>query len=106
MSEGDMAFIRRMLQTARSGTGFMNDIEHHVEGLSEITCPVLLMFSPNDNTVSPMNALMAYREIKSCELYEVASDSHLIWIGKSAEGVWEKRLAFLRSENLAAIHPR
>lgn len=97
MSADDMAFIRRMLQTSRSGTGFMNDIEHHVENLVEITSPVLVMFSPNDNTVSPMNAQRVCREVRNCELFEVASDSHLIWIGKSAKDVWNKRLAFLQS---------
>jgi pimeloyl-ACP methyl ester carboxylesterase len=97
MSDADMAFIRRMLQTSRSGTGFMNDIEHHIENLVEITNPVLVMFSPNDNTVSPMNAQRVCREVKNCELYEVASDSHLIWIGRSANAVWNKRLSFLQS---------
>lgn len=97
MSKDDMAFLHRMLQTSRSGTGFMNDIEHHVENLVEITSPVLVMFSPNDNTVSPMNAQRVCREVKNCELYEVPSDSHLIWIGKSANDVWGKRLSFLQS---------
>jgi pimeloyl-ACP methyl ester carboxylesterase len=97
MSADDMAFILRMLQTSRSGTGFMNDIEHHVENLAVITSPVLVMFSPNDNTVSPMNAQRVYREVKNCELYETPSDSHLIWIGKSANDVWNKRLSFLQS---------
>jgi pimeloyl-ACP methyl ester carboxylesterase len=97
MSPGDLDFIKRMIQTSRSGTGFMNDIEHSVDNLAAITKPVLVMYSPNDKTVSPKNAQRVAREVATCELYEVPSDTHLIWIGKSAKDVWQKRLSFLRS---------
>jgi len=97
MSEDDLAFVKRMIQTSRSGTGFLNDIEHSVDNLATITRPVLVMYSPNDKTVSPKNAQRVADEISTCELYEVPSDTHLIWIGKSANDVWEKRLSFLRS---------
>jgi pimeloyl-ACP methyl ester carboxylesterase len=97
MSEADLAFVKRMIQTSRSGTGFLNDIEHSVDNLATITRPVLVMYSPNDKTVSPKNAQRVADEISTCELYEVPSDTHLIWIGKSANDVWEKRLSFLRS---------
>jgi len=97
MTEDELTFIKRMLQTSRSGTGFMNDIEHRVDNLVAITRPVLAMYSPNDKTVSPKNARRVASEVASCELYEVPSDTHLIWIGKSANDVWQKRLWFLRS---------
>jgi pimeloyl-ACP methyl ester carboxylesterase len=38
MSENEIAFIKRMLQTARSGTGFINDIEHRVDKLLLYPC--------------------------------------------------------------------
>jgi pimeloyl-ACP methyl ester carboxylesterase len=97
MSEDDLYFIKRMLQSSRSGTGFMNDIEHRVDNLDKITKPVLVMYSPNDRTVSPRNAQRVSDEVTTCELYAVPSDTHLIWIGKSAPDVWQKRLEFLRS---------
>lgn len=97
MSPGDLDFIKRMIQTSQSGTGFMNDIEHRVDNLAAITKPVLVMYSPNDKTVSPKNAYCVASEVATCELYEVPSDTHLIWIGKSANDVWQKRLSFLRS---------
>ena len=97
MSQDDLAFIKRMIQASRSGTGFMNDIEHRLENLSAISKPVLVMYSPNDGTVSPKNARRMASEVAGCELYEVAADTHLIWIGRSAKDVWQKRLAFLRS---------
>lgn len=97
MSQDDLAFIKRMIQTSRSGTGFMNDIEHRVDNLAAITKPVLVMYSPNDKTVSPKNARRVADEVATCELYEVLCDTHLIWIGKFAKDVWQKRLSFLQS---------
>jgi pimeloyl-ACP methyl ester carboxylesterase len=97
MGPDDLAFVKRMLQTSQASTGFVNDIEHKVENLSTITKPVLVMYSPNDRTVSPKNARRVTSEIATCELYEVPSDTHLIWIGNSAKDVWQKRLSFLMS---------
>ena len=97
MSQDDLAFIKRMIQTSQASTGFLNDLEHKVDNLAAITKPVLVMYSPNDKTVSPKNAQRIAHEIANCELYEVPSDTHLIWIGKSAKDVWKKRLSFLTS---------
>lgn len=98
MSADDLAFVNRMLQTSQASTGFLNDIEHTVTNLAIITKPVLVMYSPHDATVSPKNAQRVEREISTCELYEVPSDTHLLWIGDSAQDVWHKRLAFLQSQ--------
>lgn len=97
MSHDELAFFKRMIQTSQASTGFLNDIEHKVDNLSTITKPVLVMYSPNDKTVSPNNARRVASEVAICELYEVPSDTHLIWIGKSAKDVWNKRLSFLTS---------
>jgi pimeloyl-ACP methyl ester carboxylesterase len=97
MSPDDLVFIKRMIQTLQASTGFLNDIEHKVDNLAAITKPVLVMYSPNDGTVSPRNARRIASEISTCELYEVPSDTHLIWIGNSAKDVWQKRLSFLMS---------
>ncbi len=97
LSPDDLAFIKRMIQTSQASTGFLHDLEHKVEHLETITKPVLVMYSPNDKTVSPKNAQRMANEITTCELYEVPSDTHLIWIGHSAQDVWKKRLAFLQS---------
>jgi pimeloyl-ACP methyl ester carboxylesterase len=97
MSQEELAFVKRMLQTSQASTGFLNDIEHRVDNLATITKPVLVMYSPNDGTVSPKNAQRLASEITTCELFEAPSDTHLIWIGKFAKDVWEKRLSFLMS---------
>jgi pimeloyl-ACP methyl ester carboxylesterase len=97
MSQDELTFLKRMIQTSQPSTGFLNDIEHKVNNLATITKPVLVMYSPNDKTVSPNNARRVASEIATCELFEVPSDTHLIWIGKSAKEVWNKRLSFLIS---------
>ena len=97
MSPDDLVFVKRMLQTSQASTGFLNDIEHRVDHLATMTKPVLVMYSPHDATVSPKNARHVANEIVTSELYEVPSDTHLIWIGPSAKDVWQKRLSFLRS---------
>jgi len=97
MSQDELTFLKRMIQTSQPSTGFLNDIEHKVNNLATSTKPVLVMYSPNDKTVSPNNARRVAGEIATCELFEVPSDTHLIWIGTSAKEVWNKRLLFLRS---------
>lgn len=97
MSPDDLAFIKHMIRTFQSGTGFMNDIEHTVNDLTGITAPALVMYSPNDKSVPPRNAKRVAAEVAACELYEVPSDTHLIWIGRYANDVWQKRLSFLKS---------
>ncbi len=104
MTPADWRFIDRMILTCGPSTGFVNDVEHTVDHLATITAPVLVMFSPYDNTVSPNNARRLSAEIVKCELFEVPSDTHLIWIGPSSNDVWQKRLSFLRSTTTAAQH--
>ena len=95
MSQADLDFVKCMIQTSRASTGFLNDIEHTVSNLATITKPVLVMYSPNDKTVSPNNARRVASEVLNCELFKVPSDTHLIWIGESAKDVRSKRLSFL-----------
>jgi pimeloyl-ACP methyl ester carboxylesterase len=97
MSQADLLFVRRMIETSQSGTGFMNDIEHEVTTLVGITAPVLVIYSPHDKTVPPENARRVAASVATCELYEVPADTHLIWIGRSADAVWQKRLSFLNT---------
>jgi len=97
MSQEDLRFVHRLIKTFRSGTGFMNDLNHRVDDLSGISVPVLVMYSPYDKSVPPKNAKRVAAEVATCELYEVPADTHLIWIGKSEKEVWQKRLSFLQS---------
>jgi pimeloyl-ACP methyl ester carboxylesterase len=97
MSQEDSVFFTRMLQTMRSGTGFINDVEHRVDDLHALNVPILAIYSPHDRNVPPSNAQRIAREVAGSELYETLADTHLIWIGRYAEDVWQKRRAFLQS---------
>ena len=97
MSQEDLRFVQRLIKTSRSGSGFMNDLNHRVDDLSGISVPVLVMYSPYDKSVPPKHARRVAAEVATCALYEVPADTHLIWIGKSEQEVWQKRLSFLQS---------
>jgi pimeloyl-ACP methyl ester carboxylesterase len=95
MGAADLAYVVRMIETSRSGRGFLNDIEHQVSDVSGIGCPTLAMYTRHDKTVRPENALRLAREMSECEVYDTLADCHLIWIGKGADAVWNRRLEFL-----------
>lgn len=104
MSPSDLAFVRAMLSTSRSGEGFLLDLEHTAERIDDIAAPALVLFSSHDASVPPAHALRAARELPHCELVEVQADSHLIWIGPQSEEVWRRRLAFLVTETETSPH--
>jgi pimeloyl-ACP methyl ester carboxylesterase len=97
MGPADVAFVRQMIAASRPSEGFLHDLEHRVGDLAAIRCPVLVMYSPHDGPVPPRNAERVGREVAGAELFAAAADSHLIWIGRGADAVWERRLAFLRT---------
>src|SRR5215216_4868325 len=48
MSQDDIRFVKQMIGTMQSGTGFINDIEHRVTQLHTIRAPILVIYSPHD----------------------------------------------------------
>lgn len=97
LEKDDILFVQRMIQTSQSGTGFLNDVGHRVDSLEGIVAPTLVLYSRHDKFVPPTHAARIVAEIPTAKLVEVSADTHLIWIGKSADEVWEKRLQFLQS---------
>lgn len=95
LSANDRRFIYDMLATSQPGRGFILDLDHDVTNLDELNVPVLGMYSQKDRSVPYTNALLLKSTVPDCEIYEVNADSHLIWIGKDAHDVWNKRLEFL-----------
>lgn len=95
LSPNDRRFIYDMVATSRSGKGFELDLEHTVTDMTKIQAPVLGMYSQKDKSVQYTNALLLKSKIPHSEVFEVKADSHLIWIGKDAKQVWNKRLEFL-----------
>lgn len=97
MNREDIEFVKNMILSSQSGTGFLNDLEHKIVDLNKISIPVLAIYSRSDNGVTFDNAERLAKEIKNCELFETEADSHLIWIGPSANEVWNKRLEYLKN---------
>jgi pimeloyl-ACP methyl ester carboxylesterase len=75
-----------MIEASQLGNGFINDTEDQVNDLSGITVPVLVRYSHFDKSVPSRNAKRVAAEVATCDLYEVPSDTHLIWIGSYAGG--------------------
>ncbi|MGI8317070.1 alpha/beta hydrolase [Halobacillus mangrovi] len=95
LSPNDRRFVYDMLATSQSGKGFSLDLDHSVSDISHVQAPILGMYSQKDKSVQYTNALLLKSLAPHCEIYEVNADSHLIWIGKGAREVWDKRLEFL-----------
>lgn len=55
------------------------------------------MYSPHERAVPPRHAQRVAATVAQAVLYEVPSDTPLIWIGPTAQQVWQKRLAFLNA---------
>ncbi|CDQ21145.1 alpha/beta fold hydrolase [Halobacillus karajensis] len=95
LTPNDRRFIMDMLATSQSGKGFITDLAHDIPDMSRVKVPVLGMYSTKDRSIPYSNALLLKSSLPDCEIYEVNADSHLIWIGKDAHTVWNKRLEFL-----------
>nr|WP_256521751.1 alpha/beta fold hydrolase [Halobacillus sp. A5] len=95
LSSNDRRFIYDMLATSQSGKGFLLDIQQNAHNMDEIKVPVLGMYTQKDRSVDYSNAVLLQSTVPNCEIYDVKSDSHLIWIGKNASNVWRKRLDFI-----------
>ncbi|UOQ43548.1 alpha/beta fold hydrolase [Halobacillus salinarum] len=95
LSPNDRHFVYNMLATSQSRKEYKEDSNSSILDLEKVHVPVLGMYSSKDKTVEFSNALLLKSHAPNCELYEVNADSHLIWIGKDARQVWEKRLQFL-----------
>lgn len=102
LDPAEIEFVRRMIAASQPSAGFLLDLEHRINDLAAIRCPVLAMYSPHDKPVPPQHAERIRREIPGAELFAADADSHLIWIGRGAEAVWERRLRFLRGETRPA----
>jgi len=80
--------LMRHLKTFRSKKGFINDIDQKIdtEILKKIKCPVLIIHSKNDNSVSIEHAEFAHNQIINSKI--IILDNlwgHMIWIGKDYE---------------------
>jgi pimeloyl-ACP methyl ester carboxylesterase len=78
-----------------SGRGFACDLGHDSPSLAPIPQPTLVLFGAHDPSVPPEHAARLVRLAPDHQRAEVDAESHLIWFGRAADEVWERRLAFL-----------
>lgn len=95
LSDEDFAFIVRLIDSSESGEGFLLDLEHSVSNVGAIQCPTLALYSQHDRVVAAEHSTRLQHALPQCRVHCTGADSHLLWIGPSAQDVWSRRLAFL-----------
>jgi len=79
-----------------SGRGFACDLGHDSPSPAPIPQPTLVLFGAHDPSVPPEHAARLTALTPDHQRAEIDAESHLIWFGRAADEVWERRLAFLR----------
>jgi pimeloyl-ACP methyl ester carboxylesterase len=87
------------LLASRSGSGFMNDLQHHCGDLRRITAPTLIIASKYDGAVDASHASYAADHISNSDLFISPAESHLMWFSAYNPAIESKMRTFLQSEN-------
>lgn len=87
-----------MLQSLRSGAGFLNDYQHICGDLSRITAPTLIIRSEYDGSIDSSHAAYAAERIPKAQLFVSPAESHLLWYSSYNKGIEEKMTEFLETE--------
>ncbi|WP_340065741.1 alpha/beta hydrolase [Ascidiimonas aurantiaca] len=80
--------IKDMTFRQRSGEGFVTDLDQQLDEhlISQIQCPVLILHSKNDKSVSPEMATYARQKIKNATLKMYDNTwGHLLWVGEESK---------------------
>jgi len=94
----DVKELRSMLKNFSSGAGFINDIDQNIDNdvISKIKCPILIIHSENDNSVSLEHAKYSHRMIKNSKIEVLQNEwGHLFWIGNDSEKSIRKTIIFI-----------
>ncbi|MEW5986923.1 MAG: alpha/beta hydrolase [Chloroflexota bacterium] len=86
-----------LLLASRSGSGFMNDLQHHCGDLRRITAPTLIIASKYDGSVDASHASYAADHIPNADLFISPAESHLLWFSSYNTAIESKMRAFLQS---------
>ena len=89
MSPAEKEETRELFRSMRSDAGFVNDLRQggsrdadtRLQAMSRVQCPTLVTASRHDGGVSFAHAEDFARVIPDADLVELASPSHLFWIG-------------------------
>ena len=79
-----------------SGDGFACDLGHDSSPDEPIAQPALIMRGVHDPSVPAAHAARLRALFAEHESIELDAESHLIWLGRSADEVWRRRLSFLQ----------
>ncbi len=86
-----------LLLASRSGSGFMNDLQHHCGDLRRITAPTLIIGSKYDGSVDASHANYAADHIPNADLFISPAESHLMWFSSYNTAIEGKMRAFLQT---------
>jgi pimeloyl-ACP methyl ester carboxylesterase len=80
--------------------GYCNDlsiwVREDVLSTGQVKCPTLLLYDPQDPAAPFCHAEYAAEKIPAAELVELNAGGHLIWFGRDAGRMQQRRTAFLR----------
>ncbi len=95
-SDQDIRDLKQSMVTGNdSGEGFVFDVEHRAKKIEDISCPTLIIHSPNDGCLAFSHAEHAHKMIKDSQLFAAPTYTHFIYIGPGSNEVLEKRMDFL-----------
>ena len=95
MSPAEKQSILDFILVSRSGSGFLNDLNHKCGDLNRITAPTLVIDSKFDGSKSSFHAEYAVSKIQGSILMKSNAESHLIWFSKENREIEEKITEFL-----------
>lgn len=95
MSPAEKQSILNFILVSRSGSGFLNDLNHKCGDLNRITAPTLVIDSKFDGSKSSLHAEYAVSKIQGSILMKSNAESHLIWFSKENREIEEKITEFL-----------
>jgi pimeloyl-ACP methyl ester carboxylesterase len=95
MSQEQRQAALALLLASRSGSGFMNDLQHHCGDLGRITAPTLIIESKYDGSLDASHGSYAADHIPDAELFLSPAESHLLWYSAYNSAIEMKMRAFL-----------
>lgn len=99
MDAGTRAELIAVFASLRSAGGFRCDLDHASEAAAPLMQPALILRGRHDRAIPIEHVRRLETLCSNCEVVDLDADTHFIWIGRSAAQVWERRLAFLSSDD-------
>jgi len=95
MDASTRAQLITVFASLRSAEGFICDLEHASAAETPLSQPTLILHGRHDRSIPVEHVRRLQALCPDHEVVELDADTHFIWVGRSAEEVWETRLDFL-----------